>query len=203
MSAELSPQSYLAFSQFLQKQLGIVLGDNRQYLVRSRLTAIARDCQYADINTFIQDVVSLKNKAISDRCLELMTTNETFWFRDGYPFSLLSNAILPSLFQQQKRLRIWSSACASGAVTANTAVFYTVWSYARGAGRQIVNSVAEHIRSTQPEITRWVTLSPLTDMAEQFHLRNGARLHSKHTTCQIFEYTRLMQSAESKQARSA
>lgn len=114
MSAELSPQSYLAFSQFLQKQLGIVLGDNRQYLVRSRLTAIARDCQYADINTFIQDVVSLKNKAISDRCLELMTTNETFWFRDGYPFSLLSNAILPSLFQQQKRLRIWSSACASG-----------------------------------------------------------------------------------------
>ena len=97
----------------------------------------------------------------------------------------------------------FSSACAEGAVTANTAVFYTVWSYARGAGRQIVNSVAEHIRSTQPEITRWVTLSPLTDMAEQFHTRNGARLHSKHTTCQIFEYTHLMQSAESKQARSA
>ena len=114
MSNDLRQQAYIAFAQFLQKKLGIVLGDNRQYLVRSRLTAIARDCQYADINMFIHDVVSLKNKSISDKCLELMTTNETFWFRDGYPFSLLENTILPSLAQQQKRLRIWSSACASG-----------------------------------------------------------------------------------------
>lgn len=114
MSVELSQQSYLAFAQFLQKKLGIVLGDNRQYLVRSRLTAIARDCQYADINAFIQDVVTYKSKAVSEKCLELMTTNETFWFRDGYPFSLLSNTILPSLNQQKKRLRIWCSACASG-----------------------------------------------------------------------------------------
>lgn len=97
----------------------------------------------------------------------------------------------------------FSSACAAGASTANTAVFYTVWSYARGAGRCIVNSLAEHIRTTQPEIDRWVTLSPLTDMAEQFHTRNGAKLHSKHATCQIFEYTHLMQARDSQKARSA
>ena len=119
------------------------------------------------------------------------------------PLAVICVAYTNAAPRDEFELGWFSSACASGAVTANTAVFYTVWSYARGAGRQIVNSVAEHIRSTQPEITRWVTLSPLTDMAEQFHLRNGARLHSKHTTCQIFEYTRLMQSAESKQARSA
>jgi hypothetical protein len=76
--------------------------------------------------------------------------------------------------------------------TATTAVFYTVWSYSKGSGQQIVNTVAQHIQDTRPEIRRWVTLSPLTDMAQRFHTKNGALLHSVHDTAQIFEYTHLM-----------
>ena len=86
----------------------------------------------------------------------------------------------------------FSSASGSGAVTTDTAVFYTVWSYSKGAGQTIVNTVAEHIRATRPEIARWVTLSPLTIMAERFHTKNGACLNSIHDTAQIFEYTHLM-----------
>lgn len=86
----------------------------------------------------------------------------------------------------------FSSASGTGAVDTNTAVFYTVWSYSRGAGQAIVNSVAERIQQTRPEVTRWVTLSPLTQMAERFHTKNGARLHSVYDNCQIFEYTHLM-----------
>ena len=69
------------------------------------------------------------------------------------------------------------------------AVFYTVWSYDRGAGREIIFSVADHIKQTRPTVKRYVTLSPLTDMAEQFHLRNGAELIARHEYCQNFEYT--------------
>lgn len=114
MEYDLSQQAYLAFSQFLQDKLGIVLGDNRQYLVKSRLSAVARDAQYGDLNQFLKDVIAIKSRAVTDQCLELMTTNETFWFRDEYPFKLLSKHVLPTLHKQQKRLRIWSSACASG-----------------------------------------------------------------------------------------
>ena len=71
----------------------------------------------------------------------------------------------------------------------DVAVFYTVWSYDKGAGREIVNTVAEHIKTTNPYIKRYVTLSPLTEMARNFHLRNGAKFISKHTDCQNFEYT--------------
>ena len=74
----------------------------------------------------------------------------------------------------------------------NTAMFYTVWSYNRGAGRQIVNTLAQHIKQSRSEIKRWVTLSPLTEMAKRFHTNNGAQLHSVHDTCQVFEYTHLM-----------
>jgi hypothetical protein len=70
----------------------------------------------------------------------------------------------------------------------NCAVFYTVWSYQRGAGREIVNGVAERIKNQRPWVKRFVTLSPLTDMARNFHIKNGARLVAKHSTCQNFEY---------------
>jgi len=69
------------------------------------------------------------------------------------------------------------------------AVFYTVWSYDRGAGREIIFCTADHIKQTRPTVNRYVTLSPLTEMAEQFHLRNGAKLIARHEYCQNFEYT--------------
>jgi len=114
MEYQFSLESYLAFSSFLHKKLGIVLSDNKQYLVKSRLSAIAREHQYTDMNIFLRDIVAIKDRALTDKCLELMTTNETFWFRDAYPFALLEQHILPALHTQQKKLRIWSAACASG-----------------------------------------------------------------------------------------
>ena len=71
----------------------------------------------------------------------------------------------------------------------NVATFYTVWSYDRGAGTQLVNELAEWIHENRKDIWRWVTLSPLTEMAEKFHLRNGARFVERYGDCQTFEYT--------------
>ena len=56
----------------------------------------------------------------------------------------------------------------------NVAMFYTVWSYDRGAGREIIQQVVEWIKENSPEVTRFVTLSPKTEMAKRFHTRNGA-----------------------------
>ena len=67
-------------------------------------------------------------------------------------------------------------------------IFYTVWSYEKGAGRDIVFAVADHIKKTNHLVKRYVTLSPLTQMATNFHLKNGAKLLKKHAECQNFEY---------------
>lgn len=56
----------------------------------------------------------------------------------------------------------------------NTAMFYTVWSYDKGAGRDIVFAVTDWIKRNMPEVDRFVTLSPPTEMARRFHLSNGA-----------------------------
>lgn len=55
------------------------------------------------------------------------------------------------------------------------AVFYTVWSYSGGAGREIIFAVREWILSHMPWVEQFVTLSPKTDMARRFHIKNGAR----------------------------
>ena len=65
-------------------------------------------------------------------------------------------------------------------------VAYTVWSNKKGAGRDIVNQLLDVAK--EKNIKRLVTLSPLTEMAERFHVRNGATLVSKSDTCQNLEY---------------
>ena len=58
---------------------------------------------------------------------------------------------------------------------ATTAVFYTIWSYAAGAGRTLIQEAQKSIEHEFPDIRTYVTLSPKTEMARRFHMKNGAR----------------------------
>ena len=68
------------------------------------------------------------------------------------------------------------------------AVFYTVWSYKNGAGRDIVFNVVDLIKHFNPHVKRFVTLSPKTEMARKFHLRNGAIVLSDNESSVNYEY---------------
>jgi hypothetical protein len=65
-------------------------------------------------------------------------------------------------------------------LTANTAVFYTIWSYAAGAGRRLIEEAQAQIKQEKPEIMTYVTLSPKTEMARRFHLKNGAEVYREN-----------------------
>ncbi len=67
------------------------------------------------------------------------------------------------------------------------AVAYTVWSKKKGGGKLIVKEVFKMIKKSN-HLNRLVTLSPLTEMATKFHLRNGAKLVSVNENTQNFEY---------------
>ncbi len=72
-------------------------------------------------------------------------------------------------------------------VQGSIAIAYTVWSLKKGGGKMIVKEVYKMIKQSN-HLNRLVTLSPLTEMAEKFHLRNGAKLIQKNETTQNFEY---------------
>lgn len=57
---------------------------------------------------------------------------------------------------------------------ARVAVFYTIWSYKPGAGRKLIIEARKWIEDNRDNIVQFVTLSPPTEMARVFHLRNGA-----------------------------
>ena len=67
------------------------------------------------------------------------------------------------------------------------AVFYTVWSHEKGMGRQVLNNTL-NIISNRATNTRFITLSPKTDMATKFHLSNGAILLQQNLETNNFEY---------------
>ena len=67
------------------------------------------------------------------------------------------------------------------------AIAYTVWARKKGGGKAIVNEVYKMIKKTS-HLNRLVTLSPLTDMARNFHLKNGAKELQVNETSQNFEY---------------
>ena len=72
-------------------------------------------------------------------------------------------------------------------IQGSVAIAYTVWSLKKGGGKMIVKEVYKMIKHSN-HLNRLVTLSPLTEMAEKFHLRNGAKLIQKNETTQNFEY---------------
>jgi hypothetical protein len=66
--------------------------------------------------------------------------------------------------------------------SATTAVFYTIWSYAAGAGRTLIQEAQKSIEAEFPGIDTYVTLSPKTEMARRFHLKNGAGIYRENST---------------------
>jgi hypothetical protein len=69
------------------------------------------------------------------------------------------------------------------------AVFYTIWSYAPGAGRRLIREACANIKAHRKNIAQYVTLSPPTDMAREFHTRNGALVLSVNSDTVNYQYT--------------
>jgi hypothetical protein len=69
------------------------------------------------------------------------------------------------------------------------AVFYTIWSYKPGAGRRLITAARSWIESNRSGIKEFVTLSPPTDMARVFHLKNGAQVSRVNSSSVNYRYT--------------
>ncbi|WP_064605485.1 CheR family methyltransferase [Photobacterium sp. J15] len=107
-------QEYRDFCRFLEAQCGIVLGDSKQYLVRSRLSPLVSRFSLSSLSELLQLVISGRNRELRVAAVDAMTTNETLWFRDTYPYTVLADRILPELAANKRPLKIWSSASSSG-----------------------------------------------------------------------------------------
>jgi len=114
-SKTISSQEYNEFCSFLETSCGIVLGDNKQYLVNSRLKRLLKDHSLDNLSNLVGILKSNSDALLREHTIDAMTTNETSWFRDNYPYEVLKNDLVKEIVSTGKKdLRIWSSACSSG-----------------------------------------------------------------------------------------
>lgn len=111
-----NPEDFSRFRDFLQQACGIELGQNKQYLVATRIKKILRNHNLESLAQLIRQLDSSVNRSLRQEVIDVMTTNETFWFRDLHPYDYLKKTLLPQLSSELKygKIRIWSAACSSG-----------------------------------------------------------------------------------------
>ncbi len=106
------------FRQFLQDACGIALGDNKQYLVSNRIRRLLEEYRLSSFSDLVRELKQNRNRRLKEQVIDVMTTNETFWFRDIYPFDHFKNKLLPEWMASANKtagpIRIWSAACSSG-----------------------------------------------------------------------------------------
>ncbi len=112
----MTPLDFEYLRKFLKDQSGLDLALDKQYLVESRLTPLARKAGLSGISDLVQKMKSGAG-ALSVDVVEAMTTNETFFFRDKTPFEHLRDTVIPALAQARaarRSLRIWCAAGSTG-----------------------------------------------------------------------------------------
>lgn len=106
------------FSDLLRRESGMQLSPEKSYLLESRLLPLAQDHGVAGVEALAALVRRAPdNKALCQAVIEAMVTHESSFFRDVTPFDTLRDVVLPQILARQtedKRIRIWSAACAGG-----------------------------------------------------------------------------------------
>jgi len=146
------------FRDFLEQQCGIVLGDNKQYLVKSRLAPLMQRFSIATLSELLTKTMNPFERQLRSAVIDAMTTNETLWFRDTYPYELLKNQIFPELEKTCRSVKIWSAASSSGQEPYSISM--TVLEYQQGRpnafpggvsilGTDISNTMLEHCQRAE------------------------------------------------------
>ncbi|MGB8274131.1 MAG: protein-glutamate O-methyltransferase [Alphaproteobacteria bacterium] len=114
----MKPQDFEFLSTLLKKQSGLILTEDKGYLVESRLLPVARKHGMAGLDPLIEALrLAPANGPLVYEITDAMTTNESFFFRDLKPFDQFRKFVLPRLLAARaatRKIRIWSAACSSG-----------------------------------------------------------------------------------------
>ena len=106
---------YDTFRRYLEDACGIVLGENKHYLVTSRLKRVTEEFSFPSLSVMMSTLVKGNDRQLREKVIDAMTTNETMWFRDIYPFDIFTKELLPSVCKNGPApIRIWSAASSTG-----------------------------------------------------------------------------------------
>ncbi|WP_042695110.1 protein-glutamate O-methyltransferase CheR [Azospirillum sp. B506] len=113
----LSQEDYATLCGFLRERTGLSFTEAKRYFVDRRVAARMQAVGAADLRAYMNLLRFQASGEELQRLVNLMTVNETYFFREKYQFDCLVNSVLDELVRGRpagSRLRIWSAGCASG-----------------------------------------------------------------------------------------
>jgi chemotaxis protein methyltransferase CheR len=119
MPEAITANEFKLLRDLIEKWCGIALGNEKAYLIETRLMGLMAEHGCADYGSFYRLASRDASPLLRDKIVDAMTTNETLWFRDGHPFEILKDKLLPDLARElvagnRFRIRIWSGASSTG-----------------------------------------------------------------------------------------
>ena len=112
----MTPAEYEYLRKLLRDHSGLDLSADKQYLIESRLSPLARKAGLSGIGDLVQKLQG-GSSALVTSVVEAMTTNETFFFRDKVPFDHFRETIMPDVLKARagrRSVRIWCAAGSTG-----------------------------------------------------------------------------------------
>ncbi|GAA3793872.1 protein-glutamate O-methyltransferase CheR [Qipengyuania pelagi] len=104
-----------AVADLAYREVGILLPDSKMQLVYGRLAPRVRACGLGSVAEYLQRI---ENDPVErNRMIDALTTNHTFFFREGHHFEDFNTLAWPDLkarLEGRGRVRLWSAACSSG-----------------------------------------------------------------------------------------
>ena len=114
---QISDSSSRILAGLLEARTGQQLTMSRRWRIETALATLLRERGIATLDELITILVMGKEPSLSQKVVEALLNNETYFFRDRAPFDVLQRHALPELAerrQKSKRLRIWSAGCSTG-----------------------------------------------------------------------------------------
>jgi len=108
-----SEEVFVLFQQLVQNKLGIYLAKQKRLMLGHRLAKRIKHTHVKGFSDYYYYINDPENKAELELALELITTNETFFFREQQHFDYLERHILPNL-NANKEFKLWSAASSTG-----------------------------------------------------------------------------------------
>lgn len=112
----LSDADFQRLYTYIQSHYGIDLSKKKNLIV-SRLSNTLASEGYKDFSSYVNDIVSGKDKERTITMLNKLTTNYTYFLREIEHFEFMEKTVLPALAQKHQKdhsLSIWSAGCSSG-----------------------------------------------------------------------------------------
>ncbi len=123
----LSDFEFKLFEKFISDRTGIIISRDKAYLIETRLSRFLSEFGVLSFNELYYKLAKSGDTELSERVIDAITTNETLWFRDEYPWRVLENILMPSFIEklrnrEVKKIRIWSAAASTGQEAYSTAM---------------------------------------------------------------------------------